>query len=132
MTLQDHINPIKHPLPLFLDDWRPLISDDPELKACLIDADQQETLLGMGARLAWGFIDPIDRNLMLFSWAVRQDSRQERNNIAQLNPSKVDALNVLHHDIPQASPLFNRALSLISQDTKHFGETSVFFHQCQS
>jgi hypothetical protein len=74
MTLQDHISPVEHHLPLFLDDYRPLISDDPELKAHLIDADQQETPFGVGARLAWGFIDPIDRNLMLFSWAVRQDS----------------------------------------------------------
>ena len=121
-TLQCRINLEDHPSLAIIDDY---CHEDRKLEDLMVGANQQETQFGIGVHLAWDLVDPIDRNLMMVCWVVRQDQQDERAETAHPIPSKLDAMNIIGADLP--SPLFDRAALLIGQDTKRFGGTSVFF-----
>jgi len=76
-VLWNHLDPNAYPLP---DSLR-RCGDPPEetffMEAHFINYYRQETRYGVAIRNAWGLISEVDRDLMLFSWAARQDYRRE-------------------------------------------------------
>jgi hypothetical protein len=83
------------------------------MKAHFIDDYGWETLYGFAVRCAWNFINVIDRDLMLFSWAASQDYRYERNDFAHPKPTVERAFDMIDHDLEDSPQLHYRALSLI-------------------
>jgi len=87
-VLWNHIDPTSYALPQGLLLNEPLsVSDDPDWSDQLITSHGYEMALGVAVRRAWEHITPVDRELMLFCWAARQNDRQDRNRLAHLKPT---------------------------------------------
>jgi hypothetical protein len=114
-VLWNHIDPSTYPLPNSLC----RCGDPPEetffMKAHFIDYYGQETRYGVAIRIAWGLIPEVDRDLMLFSWAARQDYRRDRLDFARPKPTLHLAFDMIERDLEHFPQLQYRALSLIFQ-----------------
>jgi hypothetical protein len=80
----------------------------------LID-DYGETSYGVAIRKYWDLVSEVDRDLMLFSWAARQDYLYERNDFAHPKPTLVRAFDMIDYDRWDSPQLHCRALTLLYQ-----------------
>jgi len=112
----NHINPTSYPLPSSLCQHGKLsISDYPEWKDHLI-RNGQETQLGAAVRQAWDFITPVDRELMLFCWAIKQEYHTERTGIGHPELTLMNAFIMVDCDLTEDLQwLHDRALVLMAQ-----------------
>jgi hypothetical protein len=119
--LWNHTNPTAYPLPQGLLLNEPLsVSDDPDWSDQLITTHGSETRLGVAVRQAWEHIEPVDRELMLFCWAARQNHREDRLCLAHPKPTLTNALDILDYDLVGDLVLRVRAAALISTSPYYF------------
>ena len=77
----------------------------------LLVSGEKETSYGKAVSKAWDRVLELDRDLMLFSWAMKQKMGEVRNDVGHPKPSVGSACSVLDED------MLNRAsLKSIAQD----------------
>lgn len=72
--------------------------DDDDLTPLLFD-DNEETELGRTVTRAWNFIPSVDRDLMVYCWAARQEEKAVRDGLAHPTTSVADAKAFLKKDM---------------------------------
>ena len=89
------------------------------MEAHFINYYGQETHYRVAIQSAWGLISKVNQDLMLFSWAARQDYQCERLDFAHLKPMLDLAFDMIECDLKHFPQLQYCALSLILQSS-HF------------
>jgi hypothetical protein len=95
-------------------------SEDDNLTPRLFDDDEETTELSRVIMSAWNFIPSVDRSLMVYCWAARQQQRTVRDGIVHPTPSAAEAKAILKEDMSEELQELRTRAIVIVDNSKAF------------